>query len=552
MEYSLQPPTAGAMGTELSKSKRRKGDTGHVPSKPDIISNQPTRSAVPPMYEDAPWAPGFNLAGRPDTLFRSEMGVQKQQTKVAQLFRQGALNQDSYLHFVIKSDKYEWIRFRRDSVSLLIYAIYKNKTQLLPGAPNYANATDVEKAEWHALRARTALPKIHVDPDVSGAGFFHRIEVSINGVPVPTNSAVGNLFLQSVRMMRLLGKNRKGSEHFCRASQMAYPGQGQAMNKALQRATGPFDYNSPLATTGALVPVYLDGIFPFDFKCQLMESIDNVKEPNLYFPPDTEIEIKMHLYRNKVEAIFMPEITTVNYFDNTNIVNTDEIQFTFQDVHLEYESVLLQPQQQALTMDQFSKGGKGFYDYDIIRGQHQSMPDGASYTQNDFQIMPWCRVFIVMFLPDWATFPMEAKQRPLSGFSRFPAQCSRIRLHFAGMKDLYFESGLVNPGFQAQQHQISKKAFYDYLTANRFTSFEFNDFFPKAAEDSYIQILPYDCRSLMSEKTEKLEVVCEFAAGTASPPSVQVCVLSIHPNGRAIVSAGSSSYSWIWEFKQSI
>ena len=136
MEYSLQPPTAGAMGTELSKSKRRKGDTGHVPSKPDIISNQPTRSAVPPMYEDAPWAPGFNLAGRPDTLFRSEMGVQKQQTKVAQLFRQGALNQDSYLHFVIKSDKYEWIRFRRDSVSLLIYAIYKNKTQMLPGAQN--------------------------------------------------------------------------------------------------------------------------------------------------------------------------------------------------------------------------------------------------------------------------------------------------------------------------------------------------------------------------------------------------------------------------------
>ena len=43
-------------------------------------------------------------------------------------------------------------------------------------------------------------------------------------------------------------------------------------------------------------------------------------------------------------------------------------------VNLEYESVLLQPQQQALTMDQFSKGGKGFYDYDIIRGQHQSMP----------------------------------------------------------------------------------------------------------------------------------------------------------------------------------
>jgi hypothetical protein len=143
MEFAPQPPTAGALGTELSKGKKRRhdgggGGGGNVPSKVDIVSNQPTRSAVPPMYEEAPWAPGFNLAGRPDSLFRSEMGVQKQQTKVTGLFRQGSLNQDSYFHFVVKSDKYEWIRFRRDSVSLLIYGQVKNSLknyQLTPAMP---------------------------------------------------------------------------------------------------------------------------------------------------------------------------------------------------------------------------------------------------------------------------------------------------------------------------------------------------------------------------------------------------------------------------------
>ena len=556
MEFAPQPPTAGALGTELSKGKKRRhdgggGGGGHVPSKVDIVSNQPTRSAVPPMYEEAPWAPGFNLAGRPDSLFRSEMGVQKQQTKVTGLFRQGSLNQDSYFHFVVKSDKYEWIRFRRDSVSLLIYGQVKNSAQKLPADAGYANASPEEKALWHALTARKGVPTVMVDPDVSGSGFFHRIEVSINGVSVPTNSAVGNLFLQSVRMQRLLGKNRKASEHLCRTSEVAWTDGG--LNKAMMKGTAPFDYNAKLSTTGALIPVYLDGIFPFDFKCQLLESVDNAKEPNLYFPPDSDIEIKMHLFRNKIEAIFMPEINMQNYFDLTQIGDGKELTFTFQDVHLEYESVLLQPQHQTQVMDQFSRGGKGFYDYDIIRGQHQCLPDGASYTQNDFQIMPWCRLLIVMFLPDWATFPMEGKKRPLSGFSRFPARCSKMRIHFAGMKNLIFDNGLDNFGFPGQQWQISKKAFYDYLINNRLTSFEFDNFFPKEDSDqSIIQVIPYDCRALMSDKTEKLEVVCEFASGVTSPTNIQVCVLSIHPNGRAIVSAGNTSYSWVWEFKQGI
>ena len=175
MEFAPQPPTAGALGTELSKGKKRRhdgGGGGNVPSKVDIVSNQPTRSAVPPMYEEAPWAPGFNLAGRPDSLFRSEMGVQKQQTKVTGLFRQGSLNQDSYFHFVVKSDKYEWIRFLRDSVSLLIYGQVKNSAQKLPADAGYANASPEEKALWHALTARKGVPTVMVDPDVSGSGFF--------------------------------------------------------------------------------------------------------------------------------------------------------------------------------------------------------------------------------------------------------------------------------------------------------------------------------------------------------------------------------------------
>jgi len=567
MAFNPQPPTAGALGTEgasSGKHRKRKGGDEHItPTKPDIVSNQPSRTAVPPIYEEAPWAPGFNLAGRPDLLYRSEMGVQKHQTKVTGLFRRGSLNNESYFHFVIKSDKYEWIRFRRESVSVLVYGQVRNVAAIDPAAQAYANATPEQKARFHALQARKGLPKILLDPDVSGTGFFHRIDVSINGVPVPTNSGVGNLLLQSVRLNRLLGKDRKADDHFCRTRQMVWPDAADIdtdikranayKSGVMKRATAPFDYNTPLSQTGVLIPIFMDGVFPFDFKCQLMESVDNAKEPNLYFPPDTEIEIKMHLYRHKIEALFLAELDMTNYFDVTQINDGTELNFTFQDVHLEYESVLLQPHQQTVVMDQFAKGGKGFYDYDIIRGQHQSLPTGASYTQNDFQIMPWCRLFVVLFLNDWATFPMEAKKRPLSGFSRYPHGCSNLRLHYAGQQNLIFEQGLQNFGFRGETHQISKKSFHDYLTAHRFTSFDFDEFFPKdAADQSLIQFIPYDARSLMSDKTEKLSVVCEFASGRDSPANMQVCVISFHPNGRAIVSAGSSNYSWIWEFKQSV
>ena len=106
MAFNPQPPTAGALGTEgtsSGKHRKRKGGDEHItPTKPDIVSNQPSRTAVPPIYEEAPWAPGFNLAGRPDLLYRSEMGVQKHQTKVTGLFRRGSLNNESYFHFVIK------------------------------------------------------------------------------------------------------------------------------------------------------------------------------------------------------------------------------------------------------------------------------------------------------------------------------------------------------------------------------------------------------------------------------------------------------------------
>lgn len=544
-------PTAGALGNEGTKQRKRKKTADRMEgTKPEIPSNAPAKDAVPPIYSDAPLTPGFNLVGKPDLLKR-EQGVRSYEIKYASLFRRGSLNNESYLHFIVKSNKNEWIRFNRQSISLVVYGQYKNKNYKSATSEGYATASDADKVEWHAMTARAQKPILWVDPDVMGSGFFHRIDVSINGVQVPTNGAIGNLFLQCVRANHVYNASTNRKEHFNRASQYSYV-PANPLSEVMKKATAPFDYNKYTSGTGVLIPVYLDCVFPFDFKCRLLESVDNVKEPNLYLPPDSEVEIKLHTHRTKMEALFHSQLTMSNYFDTSNIDDPESLKFTFQDATLEYESVMLQPSQEMSLMDQFDRGGQGFYNYDIARGQHQALVGKASFTENTFQIMPWCRLVILMFLPDWATFPMEGKKRPLSGFSRFPDNCSKITLSMAG-EDHLITRHFERFGIVGEQHQISKKIYYEYVRNLRLTNADFDDWFPKEATDrSLIQSFLYDARSHMSDKNEQLSIRCEFAAGKDSPEHLQVCCITIHPNGCAVVSSGPTRYSWVWEFKQGV
>jgi len=518
------------------------------PTKSEIPSNAPAKDAVPPMFSEAQVPPGFNLAGKPDVLQRNE-GVRSYEVKVASLFRRGSLNNESYLHFIVKSNKNEWIRFNRESISLVVYGQYKNKNYVAPGAEGHAAATAENKVEWHAMTAQQQKPILWIDPDVMGSGFFHRVDVSINGVQVPTNGAIGSLFLQCVRANHLYNSDTDRKTHFNRSSQYVFD---DKLSEVMRRATAPFDYNTYTSGTGVLIPVYLDCIFPFDYKCKLSESMDHVKEQKLYLPPDSEVEIKLHTHRTKMEALFHSQLTMTNYFENTNLDDPEALKFTFTDALIEYDSVQLQPYQEVDVMNQFSRGGQGVYNYDIARGQHQALVPNASFTENTFQIMPWCRLVIIMFLPDWATFPMEGKKRPLSGFSRFPADCSKISLALAGEDHLitrYFERF----GMAGEQHQITKKIYYEYVKNLRLTNADFDDWFPKSSTDlSLIQSFIYDARSNMSDKNEQLSIKCEFAAGKESPDNIQVCCITIHPNGQAIVTAGPTRYSWVWEFKQGV
>ena len=565
-------PTLGALGNERPKRKSRKrlpGDEGGSSehhqhrrhrkkagssrkrtsgrNERDVIVNVPTTRNVLPAFTDAPRAPAENLAGKPDLLQRSDLDVKKVTQKHATPYHTGDLNTESFLHFVIHSNSQEWIRFNRNSLSMVVFFQYKNANYQAGGDPNTENGN-----EWHATNASQNKPNIFCDPDVMGSGFFNRVEVVINNVPVPTNSGIADMFLHYCRSNRVFNAHNK-DPHFVFDTnfKMDAANINSEVMKAATRAFSHGDWNSRV---GVRIPIFLDGIFPFDLKSDIVQSLEAKKQEKLYFVPNTALEVKLYYQRTKMEAIWHSEMTSTRYFSGTEAVNPPvQMRMGIQSAALEYESVELHPAQHIELLKSFSSNKFAYYQYDIPRGQHQSLTHGASITDNSFQIMPFARLIIILFLKDWSCFPMENKRRPLSGWSQFPANCTKLRLAYAGEPYLITES-FNRFGIAGEQNHLSKKTYYEYMLKNRFTSLPFEAFFPKDPKvKSLVQGFVIDVRNHMSKQTKLLHINCEFAGANTSPADTQIAVISVHPNGEARCrNVGTGLYDWEWEFLQPV
>jgi hypothetical protein len=455
------------------------------------------------------------------------------------------INTESYWHFVIRSSKEEWIRFNTTSLSGVLYGTCIN--------PDFVENSQVAElaSPTVALRAGLNTPFMFLDPSVMGTSFVYRVDVSINNQNVPTNSCVGDLFLHYVRCANIY--NGRAKNFFSLNTDIKTPvgTDRKSMSSAMKLATSAFDYNSALTNVGSRIVFHLDGIFPFDAQNKTIESIDRKPERNLVFPPDTEIEIKLHVYRNKSEAIFHRTFETGTYFDpNTKELPkpTGDVKLSFQSVVLEYESTILEESEHVKSIKRFMDGGKAVYNYDIVRGQHQALEPDQSTSQNTFYIQPHARLIYVLYLPDWATFVQETTRKPLSGWSRFPEGATRITASFASTSNLVTKV-FENFGINDSNSEISKKIFYDYLKQNRMINCSFNELFPR--EDgtySIIQSFVFDVHKQRSEKIEKLTLMHEFASN-ASPKKIQVVCISVHPNGEAICRMEGGSFKYVWDFQ---
>jgi hypothetical protein len=540
----IKSKSSSKTSTKHGSSKKKKSKSSKTVAGTDFL---PTDRPHPPVLA------AMNLAVRPDLEIKSSTGVKLLKTKTVTPHHQTNINDESTLQFIIRSRRDEWIRFNPDCLSLVVYGAYNN-----PNRNAAAAAGTAAGAERHSLRANEGLPEVYLDPSVMGTSFFYKVDVSINNVAVPTNHCLGELVLHYVRCCRVY--NRNPGPVFYKTNHVNFAGRN-TLSSSMKAATEAFDYVDWNRATGSRIPVFLDGHFPFDCRNRTLESIDNTKESNMYFPPDTSIEIKFHLYRDKGYAIFNHVTNAVNNFDDNPASywsNRQAAQWangyalSFQSAELAYESCELHADGHERSMALFRNGGIASYYYDIPRGQHQTLTEGQSFTENTFQIMAFARLVYILFLPNWATFPMEATRRPLSAFSRYPANCSSLRIGFAGEKNLIVDK-FINFGMLGTNSELSKRLLFQYLKSLRAFAGDSEDLFPRyTTEHSLVQGFVFDLKDYMSSNTEHLNIQCEFAGpgvGT-SPANTQIVVFSVHPNGKATCRQADNPFSYIWNFTQ--
>lgn len=541
--------TAGALGTEESKKKKR-GDKKKKDKKSkrrrgegDSSGKKKRSTVAPAVFSTAPLAPKDNLAGRVDYYIRSDLGVKNHTTKIAKPYHQVNLTTEPFIVFEIRSSKDEFIRFNPESLSLVYYANYANPDQR-------AGGTAEQKAARHSLRADQAAPTMFMDPSVMGTGFFHRIEVSVDNVPCTSNADLNSLMIQYTRFARIFNDRPPGT-YFTTNKDFNLVNKSEALLDGM----APFSASSWNSREGYRMPVYLEGIFPFDLKNRTTESIDRREEQHLYFPPDTCITIKLHAQRTKMESIFHPQLApNMNeYWDrNARVDNYDDLdlRFTIMDAALAYESVQLHPANHVSLMEAYQAGGLGRYDYDRVIGQHIPLHADLSITETRFQIDPFARLVYIAFLPDYATFNIDGMRRPLSGLSRFPVGCTKMNLSFGSESNLISER-LENFGVAGRRVDASKHYYWKKLVDTRVTKCKFEEMFPKSAADySVIQVLVVDLRNYSSQKVESLVIRMEFAgeAGARSPTNQQVVVFSVHPTGQLQCSLDKVTGRWVWNF----
>lgn len=560
-------PTAGATGRErvgrLKKKKhhhhhhrkKRKHDSASAGStdRVKVNSNVVAVPAAPPLFDTHPMTVEENMAGYADRVARTIIGVENRQTLTALPSNQNRLTHESFIHFRVQSSSDQHIRFRPDSLTLVFYATQANATK-----DDTSNDPE-KKAARHALMALSSKPFMYLDPSVMGTSFFSHVETLIDNVPVGSNGLLNNLLIQYVRVCEVFNANPR--PHFNNSEDIKVAKVGSADGAALETGLSAFDYGSWDATVGVRIECRLRGVFPFDFKNEAAASSDNLKEPNYYFPPGTTFDFKFHYLPDKFAAVFHAKIAEnmEEYFTargdatsgfGVSDYSAADIRFQIAEANLEYDVIELRSEQR---LDYLAKmrTHTATYRYDVVRGQHVSLPSGQTYVDVPFTIPPWARMVYVMFLRDWATFYMPAFRRPLSGFSRFPENCSKMEL-VLGNKTRLITPHLDRLGFNGEQVQQGKRVLYNYFKARRFFAGTFDDLFPrKASIIPFNQVLLSDLRDQMSDKAELLNVRASFATGKTSPEYTQIVVLSVHSTGEVTCrhGGGASHYDWRWEVK---
>ena len=406
--------------------------------------------------------------------------------------------------------------------------------------------TTKQQAAEHALRAASLKPDIWFDPSVLATCFVESVDVTINNVPVPTNSNLKNYLTQYARFSEIF--HHQARNYISTGDDVDLV--DNSANPRILSGKKYLDYGTFNATEGRRVPIKLHGIFPFEFTCRPRAALTTHSNDNLFFPPGTCVDIRVNLKQHKDKMIFdatAHQVLGTKYFAETAASAPTALKLTVQDVSLTFETYTLDEHNHLQTLREFHRGMSAKYDYDIVMPMHQTLASNQSYLSNDFQIPPYCSLLCIMFLTDASLFYTPSKNKSTSGFSRFPPNCTKMKLKFNGQSLICDE--FENLGVSNNHNELSKKILHDYLVNNRFYNGSFNTYFPKKSSNAALnQCIVVDMENLQSPLVGTLNVETYYNSDKSTAEK-QLLVFSIHANARAEVKQlNNTDYNYEWKF----
>ena len=118
---------------------------------------------------------------------------------------------DSEWNFVINTHKTEFVRFYANSMTVSLYSSHPHVV------PAVAADAQARATNWSTV-ALDRVPNVYFDPSVMGTSLVKGIRVTINGVPVQTNSLMEPHLLHYVRCARIF--NSKPGPYIARQDQL--------------------------------------------------------------------------------------------------------------------------------------------------------------------------------------------------------------------------------------------------------------------------------------------------------------------------------------------
>lgn len=499
----------GGKKTKKAKQPGKRKASDKSATGPKSLPKTPKLSAVPALPAEA--VP--EIAGR--SAFFKAGQTKRIIKKVIGAYHPGNLSTDSHWTFVLSSSRNQWIRVWPESISAHIYGTITGTAH---------------GAVPRALLARSNEPRMWMDPSSLGAGFVKSATVLINNAPVFTHD-FNNHFMQYCRMSRILCKSP--SPYIALASDVTFAGGRNERTSLMIAATQPFDYEVNTRTYGSRVPIFMHGVWPFEASNKTVDCIDKKKEEPIYLPPGTTLEIKLIPFEGHMASIHLNNMENFAAYFDAAAANAPDPRpdLTFRDLCLEYEVAILKEEDHVRVMGLLQNPNNMIpYHYDVVRTQHQSIVREQAYTENSFVVAPYCRLAYILFVVSHAAFPQEGIRKPISGFSRFIANNTKISMEFGNETDLEINN-LVNFGVHGADYEITKRQFYKYLK-DRSLLHGFHKLFPRAADNfSVNQIIPLDLKAFLQPYSQVLKIMMEFGGGNTSPANQSIIVMTTHPTG---------------------